>query len=184
MEQERQPNPRQRQQHGHERNLRHRQHVANGHGHLFRDGSEHGQCGDQHQCNVDGEFDDGRSFDGSGNGATGICYDTPLTIVFSQAPTLNNLGTIKIFNTANPGTPVDTLDLTLGSPQVRTIAGLSLSSYPVIITNNTAVIYPHLGVLTSNQTYYVTIDDGVFKDSAGAFFAGIATRTRGSSRPR
>jgi len=111
---------------------------------------------------------------GPANSATGICYDTPLSITFDQAPKLNNLGAIKIFNAANPGTPVDTLDLTLGSPQVRTIAGLSLSSFPVIITNNTAYIYPHLGVLTSNQTYYVTIDDGAFKDSAGAFFGGIS----------
>jgi pectin methylesterase-like acyl-CoA thioesterase len=28
-------------------------------------------------------------------------------------------------------------------------------------------------VMTSNKTYYVTIDDGVFADSAGAYFAGI-----------
>jgi hypothetical protein len=108
------------------------------------------------------------------NNATGICYDTPLTVVFSQAPVLNALGTVKIFNAANPGTPVDTLDLAAGNPQPRSIGGTSFNSFPVIITNNTAVIYPHLGVLTSNQTYYVTIDDGVFKDSAGAFFAGIS----------
>lgn len=106
------------------------------------------------------------------NGASGICYDTPLTIVFSATPTLNNIGTIKIFNATNPATPVDTLNMSLGNPQGRTIAGLTLNSFPVIITGNTAVIYPHLDVLTSNQTYYVTIDDGVFKDSAGAFFAG------------
>ena len=111
------------------------------------------------------------------NNATGICYDTPLTIVFSQPPILNNLGAIKIFNVTNTTLPVDTLNLTAGSPQPRPIAGTSFSSYPVIITGNTAVIYPHLGVLTSNQTYYVTIDNGAFKDSAGAFFAGIADST-------
>ena len=86
---------------------------------------------------------------------------------------MNNLGAIKIFNVTNSATPVDTLNLALGSPQVRTIAGTIFNSYPVLITNNTAVIYPHSGVMTSNQTYYVTVDDGVFKDSAGAFFAGI-----------
>ena len=111
------------------------------------------------------------------NNAVGICYDTPLTIVFSQPPTLNNIGAIKIFNVTNSTTPVDTLDLTLGSPQARSIAGTPFNSYPVIIANNTAVIYPHLGVLTSNQTYYVTIDDGAFKDSVGAFFAGVTANT-------
>ena len=108
------------------------------------------------------------------NGATSVCYDTPLTLVFSSAPTLNNLGTIKIYNVANPGTPVDTLNLALGNPQPRTIGSGTFSSFPVIITGNTAVIYPHLDLLTSNQTYYVTIDDGVFADSTGAYFAGIA----------
>ena len=37
----------------------------------------------------------------------------------------------------------------------------------------TAAIYPHLDLLTSNQTYYVTVDDGTFTDAAGANFAGI-----------
>lgn len=107
------------------------------------------------------------------NGQSGVCYDTPLSVVFNTAPTLNNIGTIKIYNVNNPSTPVDTLDLTAGSPQPRTIAGTVFNSFPVITTNNTAIIYPHLDMLTSNQTYYVTIDDGVFKDSSGAYFAGI-----------
>jgi hypothetical protein len=108
------------------------------------------------------------------NGATGICYDTPLYISFSQAPVLNNIGKIKIYNVTNSSTPVDTLDLSLGSPQSRTIGGVAINAYPVIITGNTAAIYPHSGVMTSNQTYYVTIDDGVFEDGVGAYFAGIA----------
>lgn len=107
------------------------------------------------------------------NGTTGVCYDTPLTIVFSSAPTLNNIGAIKIFDVTNSSTPVDTINVALGNPQSRTIAGQTLNTYPVIISNNTAVIYPHLDLLTSNQTYYVTIDDGVFTDSSGAYFAGV-----------
>src|SRR5208282_4797259 len=39
---------------------------------------------------------------------------------------------------------------------------------------NAAAIYPHLDLLTSNQTYYVLIDDGVFADANGAYFAGIS----------
>jgi pectin methylesterase-like acyl-CoA thioesterase len=112
------------------------------------------------------------------NGATGVCYDTPLYITFSVPPTVRAAGKIKIFNVNNSATPVDTLDLNSGTLQPRTIATEIFNTYPVIITGNTAAIYPHLGVLTSNQTYYVTIDDGVFADASGAYFAGItATNT-------
>ncbi|HXT13681.1 MAG TPA: pectinesterase family protein [Candidatus Angelobacter sp.] len=114
---------------------------------------------------------------GPADNATGVCYDTPLTIGFDQPPTLNALGTIKIYDVTNSSTPVDTLNLALGSPQSRNIGGTPFNSFPVIITGNTAVIYPHSGVLTSNQTYYVTIDDGVFTDSTGAYFAGINDST-------
>jgi pectin methylesterase-like acyl-CoA thioesterase len=115
------------------------------------------------------------------NGATGICYDTPLYLTFSSAPTLRASGAVKIFNTTNSATPVDTINLSLNvtnnasaqNVQSRTIGGDSFTNYPVIITGNTAAIYPHLGVLTSNQTYYVTLDNGTFADTAGANFAGI-----------
>lgn len=107
------------------------------------------------------------------NGATGVCYDTPLYITFTRTPTLRTAGKISIYNVNNSATPVDTIDMSQGTLQGRTIAGETFASYPVIITGNTAAIYPHLDLLTSNQTYYVTIDDGVFADSTGAYFAGI-----------
>ena len=108
------------------------------------------------------------------NGATGVGYDTPLYVTFDRPPVLNNVGKIQIHDSAS-ATVVDTLDLTLGSPQNRTVGGVSLNAYPVIITGNTAAIYPHSGVMTSNKNYYVTIDDGVFADSVGAYFAGITS---------
>ena len=47
--------------------------------------------------------------------------------------------------------------------------------FPVIITGNTAAIYPHSGVLTSNQTYYVTMGGGIVADAAtGAYFVGVS----------
>ena len=49
-----------------------------------------------------------------------------------------------------------------------------INYFPVIITGNTAAIYPHGGVMTSNQTYYVTMDNGIVADSTGAYFAGIS----------
>jgi len=115
------------------------------------------------------------------NSATNICYDTPLYLTFSAPPNLTTNGTIKIFNVTNSVTPVDTINLSLSvtlnanAPKIqpRSIAGETFTNYPVIITGNQAAIYPHLNLLTSNQTYYVTVDNGTFVDSAGANFAGI-----------
>lgn len=110
-----------------------------------------------------------------GNGATGLCYDTPLTITFSVAPTLRTAGSIKIYNVTNTTTPVDTIDLGLGNGQQRLFPGDGQSfTYNVVsISGTTAKIFPHFNVMTSNQTYFVTVDNGVFTDAAGAYFAGI-----------
>ena len=110
------------------------------------------------------------------NGASGLCYDTPLYVTFDRPPTINNVGNITIYD-ASTSNAVDTINMTLGSPQSRTIGGVAISSYPVIVTGNTAAIYPHSGVMTFNKTYYVTIDDGVFTDNVGAYFAGITSPT-------
>jgi pectin methylesterase-like acyl-CoA thioesterase len=122
------------------------------------------------------------------NSQTGVCYDTPLYLTFSQTPTLQQAGTIKIYNVTNSTTPVDTINLaqSINLPNVggsyvdiasnvqgRVIATETFTNFPVIITSNTAAIYPHLDLLASNQTYYVTVDNGTFTDPAGANFAGI-----------
>jgi pectin methylesterase-like acyl-CoA thioesterase len=108
------------------------------------------------------------------NGAANISYDTPLYLTFNQAPVLRTAGQIRIYNATNPATPVDTLDLGQGSLQSRAVGGEAFNTYPVVVSGNQASIFPHAGVLTSNQTYYVTVDDGVFADSLGAYFAGIS----------
>jgi PKD repeat protein len=109
------------------------------------------------------------------NGATAVCYDTPLYITFDRAPVLRNTGQIRIYAATNTASPVDTLDMSLNISgyQSRNVAGESLNVYPVIITGNQAAIYPHLDLLGTNQTYYVTIDNGVFADATGAYFAGV-----------
>jgi hypothetical protein len=116
------------------------------------------------------------------NSATGICYDTPLYLTFSSAPKLNGTGKIQIYNVNDSTTPVDTIDLSqsvtnnptfAANVQPYTIGGDTFTNFPVIITGNTAAIYPHHGLLASNQTYYVTVDFGAFLDSAGGNFTGI-----------
>jgi PKD repeat protein len=107
------------------------------------------------------------------NSAVNVCYDTPLYLTFDRVPVSRGTGKIQIFNATNNVTPVDTIDTSLGNLQPRTIGTESFNTFPVIITNNTVAIYPHLGVMSSNQTYYVTVDQGTFADTNGALFAGI-----------
>jgi len=128
------------------------------------------------------------------NGATGVCYDTPLYITFNGPITIANSGKIRIYNVNNSTTPVDTIDMGANSAVISTLnssqgafwtnniqphslfSGDSqvINYMPVILSGSTAVIYPHGGVLTSNQTYYVTMDSGILADSSGAYFAGIS----------
>ncbi len=118
------------------------------------------------------------------NGATGVCYDTPLCITFNSAVSTVTNGRVLIYNVTNSATPVDTLDMSLNNARGVQSRGLfpgdsqAFNYYPVMISGSTAAIYPHPGVLSSNQTYYVTLEAGVVADNAGAYFGGIsATNT-------
>jgi autotransporter-associated beta strand protein len=128
------------------------------------------------------------------NNATGVGYDTPLYLTFNNPVFVRNSGKIRIYNATNSTTPVDTIDMASNSVVIATLNsglgvfltnniqphgafqgdGTAFNYFPVITTGNTAAIYPHLGVLTSNQTYYVTLENGVVADSNGAYFTGIS----------
>ncbi len=97
------------------------------------------------------------------NSATNVCADTPLKITFDAVPTVGTTGAVKIYNSS--GTLVDTLDL--ATPQTRTIGGTVYNSYHILVTGNTASIFPRSGVLAYNTTYYVTVDATVFPGYAG-----------------
>src|SRR4029077_19666719 len=104
-------------------------------------------------------------------GATGVCYDTPLTIVFSQTPVLSGAGKFNIYDSTNNATPIDTIDTSLGSVQTRTVGGETFNAFPVIINGNAVQIYPDNGRLSPNQMYYVTVDPGTITDTNGALYA-------------
>jgi hypothetical protein len=114
------------------------------------------------------------------NNGTGLCVDTYLEITFNQTPAVGNTGKVRIYDAANPATPVDTIDLSLNNAagvQPRSpFPGDSqaFNYYPVVINTNTATIYPHSGVLTTGHTYYVTVDPGVIVDSTGAYYPGFS----------
>lgn len=109
------------------------------------------------------------------NGASAICYDTPLTFTFSDTVTLGTSGSIKIFAVTNGTLPIDTISASSGLVQQRTFPGdgQSFSYQTIQISGNTVKVYPHFNTLNSNQTYYVTIDPKTFKDSGGTNYVGL-----------
>ncbi len=106
------------------------------------------------------------------NSAAGVCSDAPLRLTFDSAPAVGASGRIIVTNSA--GTTVDTIDLS-SSTQTRNIGGTVYNYRPVLVVGNTAIVALHTAVLTYGQTYRVTVDSGVFLDSTGAAFAGVAS---------
>ncbi|HEX8145161.1 MAG TPA: pectinesterase family protein [Pyrinomonadaceae bacterium] len=104
------------------------------------------------------------------NGAGEINIDAPLYVTFNQAPKVGNTGRLRIFK--EDGTLIDTIDMSAGS-QSRLNGTVSFNYYPIIVTGNTAAIYPHQK-LAYGQTYYVTMEPGVITDAAGAPFVGVS----------
>jgi hypothetical protein len=113
-------------------------------------------------------------------GADGICIDTTLAVTFDQTPHLGTSGTIAIHRA--DGSIADQIDLADPNSSKRYIGGAQAGGvpypfnyYPVIITGNTATIYPHQ-TLDYGQSYYLTMDSGVITDDNGKPFPGFSDR--------
>lgn len=106
------------------------------------------------------------------NHSLGRCTDTTLAITFNQTPQVGNSGHIKIFTLS--GSLVEDIDMSNSAP-TRVIGGngTPYRYFPIIVTGNTATIYPKT-TLALNQTYYVTIEPGAIKDPVGLPFAGFS----------
>ena len=111
------------------------------------------------------------------SGAQHICADTSLYITFNQPPHVADSGTISVHRA--DGTVADSIDLGDPDSYKKYIGGAQAGGvpypfnyYPIILTGNAAAIYLH-AQLEYGQTYYVTIDPGVFVDSDGDPFLGI-----------
>jgi pectin methylesterase-like acyl-CoA thioesterase len=104
----------------------------------------------------------------------GVCVDTPLRVTFAQPPVLGTSGAITV-RRAN-GSVADRIDLADPASAVKNIGGALSDSglphefryLPVTVDGDTATITPH-HELDPGQTYYVTVDPGLFTG-----FAGIA----------
>ncbi len=106
------------------------------------------------------------------SGATDVCPDTPLRLTFDAPPTLGPAGKIQIFDAATHAV-VDTIDVS--SPTAtKTIGGMAgFNYYPVIITGNTAAVFPQPGVLAYGKSYEVTADASVFSGVTGLDQPGV-----------
>jgi pectin methylesterase-like acyl-CoA thioesterase len=108
-------------------------------------------------------------------GAKNVCPDTPLRIVFTGPPALGDGGKIQVFDAAGRHL-VEAIDVS-SRTATKSIGGLdNFKYYPVIISGHEASIFLRNGALTYNKTYFVTIDAGVFTDSAD--------RSAGISQPK
>ncbi len=98
-------------------------------------------------------------------GATHVCVDTPLRLVFDGSPVLSPSGTIQILD--DTGTGLDSIDVSART-RSQTIGGLpNFNYYPVVITGNEAVIAFKNSILAHGKTYEVRISTGLFGDKEG-----------------
>jgi pectin methylesterase-like acyl-CoA thioesterase len=110
------------------------------------------------------------------SGATGVCTDAPLRMVFDTPPAIGTSGTIRVYQASNPGTPVDMIDV--GAPLTTiAIAGRNYFYRPIVVSGNEAYIYLRK-VLSPGATYYVNVDPGVLTAGpAGAAIGAVEDST-------
>jgi pectin methylesterase-like acyl-CoA thioesterase/lysophospholipase L1-like esterase len=116
-------------------------------------------------------------------GATNVCIDTPLHLVFDGPPTLSKSGTVQILDDA--GVVIDSIDVSART-HIKTIGGMpNFNYYPVVITGNEAVIAFQNNILSYGKSYEVRISVGLFVDKEGNAAAGLdAAKTfRFSTKP-
>lgn len=111
------------------------------------------------------------------DGAVGIAIDQPLRLIFSGSPSLGSSGALRIHDASNDAV-VATIDrsqfqeysvddITLFNAATQVQQGQGFFYLPIAIHGNEAWISPGIGQrLSYGKTYYVTMDSGLFFDSA------------------
>ena len=105
------------------------------------------------------------------NNSAGRCTDTNLAITFNQTPHVGTTGKIRIRKADT--TLIEEIDMANATP-TRVIGGngTPYRYFPIIVTGNTATIYPKTP-LALNETYYVTIEPGAILDPVNLPFSGF-----------
>jgi pectin methylesterase-like acyl-CoA thioesterase len=124
-------------------------------------------------------------------GAGPVCADAPLRFAFKGPVTLGDSGRIVLYRASAANEPVDSIDLA-ETEFDRTIGGRPFHTVrPVFIEGSDAVVYFHGGALSPRESYFVTVDAGVFLNERGASLGQLSspegfrfsTRARAPARP-
>ncbi len=93
------------------------------------------------------------------NNATNVAIGTTLTLTFDENIQTGTGKKIKLFDSADPVTPIENIDASAGT--------VSAKSVTFTLTKS----------LTGSKTYYVLLDNGAITDLTGNAYAGISTNT-------
>ena len=89
-------------------------------------------------------------------------------MTFASPPTLGSAGKIRVYDVAQPATPVATVDMGAATFS-DTIGGTTFNTVrPAYVDGNDAVVYLPSHALTYGKTYDVTVDSGAILGPGGA----------------
>lgn len=96
-------------------------------------------------------------------GSTNQCPDPSIRLRFDGRPTLGTSGSVKVFDTTNPSTPVAQVNMASSTITDR-IGGATFNlPRPAFVHGNEAIfVLPSVG-LSHGRSYFVTIDSGVVR---------------------
>ena len=101
------------------------------------------------------------------NNQVAVCPDAPLRLSFGAAVAVGTAGVIRVAPLQNPSAAVDAIDVAAPVPG-DTLAGRPVNRVlPIFIDGTDALIYLRRGVLAPETSYVVSVDPGVFVNTAG-----------------
>ncbi len=99
--------------------------------------------------------------------STAQCPDPSIRLRFDGSPTLGSSGSVRVYDVANPGSPVARVDLSSGEVN-DTIGGAQFKlPRPAYVDGTEAIFVLPASGLEYGHTYYVTVDSGVVTGPAG-----------------
>ncbi|MGC4093486.1 MAG: pectinesterase family protein [Polyangiaceae bacterium] len=125
-------------------------------------------------------------------GAAQACVDTPLRLTFKAPVKLGSSGKIQVFKVSDPSVPADVIDMSMPlTDQIDLIGGRTFHVAPIQLDGDTAIVRLHTKKLSAGESYFVTVEDGVFLDEAGASLGALSdaaawrftTRSAGPADP-
>jgi pectin methylesterase-like acyl-CoA thioesterase len=93
-----------------------------------------------------------------------VCADAALRLSFSAPVKVGSAGTLRVFKTSDPATPVASVDVALPTIQESIAARRFYKVRPIFLEGSSAVVYLKIGALSEPTDYFVTMDAGVFVD--------------------